>query len=74
MLETAQILGWFSAALLVVAVVAWMNLGRGRRLQRPDGHVESNPAQTEVASQLLVLAAGSSAVAAILAVVGWVAG
>ena len=74
MLETAQILGWFSAVLLVVAVVAWMNLGRGRRLQRLDGHVESNSAQTEVASQLLVLAAGSSAVAAILAVVGWVAG
>ncbi len=74
MLEIAQILGFFSAILLIVAVVAWMNLGSGRRLQRLDGHVEPNTAQTELASQLLLLAAGSSALAAFLAVVGWVAG
>ena len=74
MLEIAQILGFFSAILLIVAVVAWMNLGSGGGLQRLDGHVEPNTAQTELASQLLLLAAGSSALAAFLAVVGWVAG
>jgi hypothetical protein len=73
MLEAARILGSFSAVLLIVAVTAWLKLVRGPDLQRLDGQTMSNPKQAEFASRLLVLAAGLSAISALLACVGWIA-
>ena len=70
--EAAKIIGLFSAALLIVAVVAWVRLGWGPALQRTDGRMASTSGETEFASQLLVLAFGLSAIAAILAVIGWI--
>jgi uncharacterized membrane protein len=72
MLELGQTLGFFSAVLLIVACAAWVNLSRGSRLQPIDGPPEANRAPTEFASRLLALAFGLSAVAAVLAVVGWI--
>jgi|SoiMethySBSTD1v2_1073268.scaffolds.fasta_scaffold621420_2 uncharacterized protein (DUF697 family) len=72
MREAAQILGLFSAAMLIVAVLTWVRLGRESALLRLDGRSISNSRQAELASQLLVLAFGLSAVAALLAIAGWV--
>ena len=72
MREAAQILGLFSAAVLIVAVLTWVRLGRESALLRLDGRSISNSRQAELASQLLVLAFGLSAVAALLAIAGWV--
>ena len=72
MLELGQILGFFSAALLILAVAAWVQVGRDPALQRLDGRSGSNSGKAELASRLLVLAFGSSAVAAVLAVGGWI--
>jgi hypothetical protein len=71
MLEAARVLGVISAVLLVASIGAWVRLLRGPALQRLDGRVGPNFAQAQLASQLLMLAAGLSAVAAILAVAGW---
>ena len=73
MIEAARILGGISATLLIVAVAAWLKLLGGRELQRLDGKIESTSRRTEIASRLLVLAAGMSAVSAFLACVGWIA-
>ena len=70
MLEAARVLGVISAVLLVASIAAWVRLLRGPALQRLDGRV-ADSAQAQLASQLLMLAAGLSAVAAILAVAGW---
>jgi hypothetical protein len=72
MLEVARILGFFAAILLVVAVAAWIKLFRGPELQRLDGGAAPKAGNVEIASQLLVLAAVLSAVAAFLAIVGWI--
>jgi hypothetical protein len=72
MREAAQILGLGSAAMLIAAVLTWVRLGRGPALQGLDGRSESISGQAELASQLLVLAFGLSAIAAILAVMGWI--
>ena len=69
MREAAQILGLFSAAMLIVAVLTWVRLGRDSALLRLDGRSISNSGRAELASQLLVLAFGLSAVAALLAIV-----
>ena len=73
MIEAAEILGGIAAAVLIVAVAAWLKLLRGPELQRLDGKIESSLRPTETASRLLVLAAALSAVAAFLACVGWIA-
>ena len=70
MLELARILGGLSAVLLVAAIAAWVNLLRAPVLQRLDGRLQGESRAAEIASQLLVAAAGLGAVAAILAVVG----
>jgi len=70
MLEAARILGGFSAVLLVAAIAAWVKLLRGPALQRLDGRPDRSSEQTEIASQMLVLAVGLSGIAAVLAVVG----
>ena len=74
MLETAGLLGWLSAALLFAAVAAWLKLGRGPLLQRLNGRATPDTGQIESASRLLVGAFGFSAVAALLAIVGWMFG
>ena len=73
MLEAARLLGCFSAVLLIGAVAAWVILLRGAALQRLDGSAAPNVGSVEFACQLLVLAVSSSAVAALLAVAGWIA-
>lgn len=73
MIEAARILGSIAAALLIIAVAAWLKLLRGRELQRLDGQIESTSRPTEIASRLLVAAAGLSAVSAFLACAGWIA-
>ena len=71
MIEASRILGFASVALLALAIAAWWKLWRAPALARLDGLKESKLAQGEVASRLLVLAAGFSVVAALVAIVGW---
>lgn len=73
MLETSYIIAGLSAAVLTVAVVAWVKLFNGPALQRMDGGREPDPAKAELASQMLIVAVGLSAIAAILAVIRWFA-
>jgi hypothetical protein len=73
MIEAARILGSVAAVVLIVAVAAWLKLLRGPELQRLDGKIEPTSRPIEIASRLLVLAAGLSAVSAFLACVGWIA-
>jgi len=72
MLELGQMLGLLAAVMLAVAVVAWAKL-RWRPAQRAIGGREvDKPAPAELASQLLVLAFGLSALAAVVSAVGWI--
>ena len=73
MLEAGRILGGFSAVLLVAAVAAWLKLFRGPRLHTLDGRTPDS-VKGEFASQLLLVAVGLSGAAALLAIVGWIAG
>jgi hypothetical protein len=73
MLEAGRILGGFSAVLLLAAIAAWLKLYRGPRLQTLDGRTGKS-VKGEFASQLLMVAAGLSGAAALLAVAGWIAG
>lgn len=70
MVETARLLGALAAMLLVAAVAVWVRLFRGPQLQSLDGSAARKAGNAEAASQLLVLAAVLSAVAAFLAVAG----
>ena len=72
MLEVARVLGFLAATLLVLAVAAWIKLFRGPELHRLDRNPAAKAGNVEAASQLLVLAAALSAVAAFLAIVGWI--
>ena len=74
MVEIAGSLGWVSAALLFAALAAWIKLGPRLLHQRLDGRATMKTEPVEIASRLLVLAVGLSAVAAILAVAGWISG
>jgi hypothetical protein len=71
MLEVARVVGFFAAILLLVSVAAWIKLFRGPELRRLDGSA-AKTGNTELASQMLVLSAVLSAVAASLAIIGWV--
>jgi hypothetical protein len=73
MIEASRILGFFSAALLAIAVAAWWKLWRSPALARFDGVKGSKLAEGELASRLLVVAAAFSAVAALVAIGGWFA-
>jgi len=70
--NVARDLGFFAAIVLIVALAAWVKLFHGLELQRLDGAAAPKLGNVEIASQLLVLAVILSAVAAILAVVGWI--
>ncbi len=74
MLEAARILALFSAVALFAGIMGWLKLFRHPALQRLDGRPEQAPRRAEAASQLLLLAVGMSAVAAVLAVAGWIFG
>lgn len=71
MLEAGQVLGGVAAVFLIVAVGLWMKLFRGPALQRLDGRTPSTSPKLIFATRLLVCAFAMSAVAMILAVVGW---
>ena len=72
MLETAHILALFSEALLVIAIVIWAKVLGGPLLQRLDGARASNARPAQVALQLLLVALVLSAIAAVLAIAGWI--
>lgn len=72
MLELGQMLGLVAAILLVVTIAAWVKLGRGPSLQPIDGRSTAKHAPAEFAAQLLALAFGLSALAALVAVIGWI--
>ena len=72
MIEIARLLGGISAILLVAALATWLNLFHGPILRPINGRARLSDAQTQRGSQLLVIATGVSAVAAILAVAGWI--
>lgn len=74
MVATSSMLGWLAAALLFAAVAAWLKLRRGPLQQRSNGRAMLKTDQVEKASRLLVIALGVSAVAAIVAVAGWMFG
>jgi hypothetical protein len=74
MTEAGNVLGVFAAVLLLMAVIAWVKLIRGLRMQRLDGRTGMDPAETEFASELLFWAAGLSGAAVFLAVAGWIFG
>ena len=72
MIEIARLLGGVSALLLVAALATWLNLFHGPILRPISGRARLSDAQTQRGSQLLVIATGVSAVAAVLAVAGWI--
>lgn len=73
MIEASRILGFASVALLALAIVAWAKLWRRPAFARLDQAKGRKREEGEFASRLLMLAAGSSAVAAIVAIAGWFA-
>jgi hypothetical protein len=74
MLVVAQMLAFSSAILLVTSIAIWAGLLRGPLLQRLDGSRAVNVRPAELAVKALALAVGVSALAALLAIVGWVFG
>ena len=70
--EAAKVIGVLAAVLLLMAILAWIKLIRGPLMQRSDGKTQADPAQGELASELLFLAAGLSTAAALLAIDGWI--
>lgn len=74
MTELASMLGGISAVLLIVALLTWLNLFRGPIFRPIDGRARLSEAQSERGSQLLIVATAFSAVAAVLAIAGWIAG
>jgi hypothetical protein len=70
MSEAGQILALLAALSLLASLAIWAALLRGPLLQRLDGQPASNAGLTALVIQLLMLAVGLSAVAAVLAVVG----
>ena len=71
-LETAHVLGWSSAVVLLMAAAAWVKLLRGPAIQRLDRRLALNP-DVEPASKLLVVALGLGGMAAVLAIAAWFA-
>jgi|1185.fasta_scaffold1550362_2 hypothetical protein len=70
--DAARNLALFSVFLLVVSVAIWAKLLRGPLLQRLDGRRPANAGPAELAMQILVVAFGLSAIAAMLAVAEWI--
>jgi len=72
MMHVAVVLALCSALLLAAAVAIWTKTLRGPLMQRLDGGRQSNDKPAEAAAQLLVFAFVTSAMAAILAIIGWI--
>jgi hypothetical protein len=72
MSEVAQALAFLSALLMVISFAIWLKWLRGPLLQRLDGQRASNAAPAALAIKLLMAALGVSALAAILAIGGWI--
>jgi hypothetical protein len=70
--EVAQALAFLSALLIVMSFAIWSNWLRGPLLQRLDGQRASNAAPAALAIKLLIAAFGVSALAAVLAIAGWI--
>lgn len=70
--EVARTLAFVSALLMATSFAIWANWLRGPLLERLDGQLTSNEALAGIAIKLLFLAFGVSAVAAVLAIVGWI--
>lgn len=70
--EIARTLAFASAVLMAVSFAIWANWLRGPLLQRLDGGRGSNAAPAALAIKLLVAAFVVSALAAALAIVGWI--
>ena len=67
----AQMLAFCSALLLITSIAIWAGLLRGPLLQRLDGSRAANVRPAELAAKALALALGASALAAVVAVIGW---
>ena len=72
MFEVARALAFLSALLIVISLAIWAMGLRGPLLQRLDGRRASNAAPAALAIKLLTAAFGLSAIAALLAIVGWI--
>jgi hypothetical protein len=72
MSEVARALAFLSALLIVISFAIWAMGLRGPLLQRLDGPRASNAAPAALAIKLLTAAFGVSAIAAFLAIVGWI--
>jgi hypothetical protein len=70
--ELAQTLAFVAALLMVISIAIWSSWLRGPLLQRLDGQRAANAAPAALAMKLLIAAFGVSAVAAILAIGGWI--
>ncbi|GAA4723435.1 hypothetical protein H9L13_11380 [Sphingomonas lutea] len=66
MLEGARILAVAAGVVLIIAVAAWARIFRRPALRRLDGSVV-NEDRAKLASRLLAMAVGASAVAAVMA-------
>ena len=70
--EIAQTLAFLSALLMLMSFAIWAKQLRGPLLQRLDGQRASNVAPAGIAIRLLMAAFGLSALAAVLAIIGWI--
>ena len=70
--DAARTLAVFSALLLLASGAIWGVWLRGPLLERLDGRRRSNTGPAQVVIQVLVLAFCFSAVAAVLAIIGWI--
>lgn len=70
--EVALILAFASALLMMISFAIWANWLRGPLLQRLDGQRASNAAPAALAIKLLMGAFVVSALAAALAIFGWI--
>jgi hypothetical protein len=72
MTEVAGTLAIASALLMVTSFAIWASSLRGPLLQRLDGQRATNVTPALLAIRLLMAAFAVSAVAALLAIVGWI--
>jgi hypothetical protein len=72
MVEASNVLGVLAAVLLLGAVIAWVKLISGPLMQPTDGRARMDPAQGELATELLFWAAGLSSAAGFLAFTVWI--
>ncbi len=70
--EVAEILAFAAALLVVISFAIWLSWLRGPLLQRLGGLRAANVAPAALAINLLMVALGTSIVAAVVAIVGWI--